>query len=500
MRRFHCSAVGHHGVERTVKKMQASGIAWKYLRELVREYIRQCPACQKMSYLKVPIVARRFTTTAPGPMEILNMDYLGPFPVDEYGNTQVLTIVDTFSRAVGLYAVPTLEAKHTARMLVRHIGIFGCPSMIVSDRGTHFTASVIKELMTLMGTDHVLTLTASKQENAAVENANKRAQEFLRTLLFDNRIINLWSDVLPLVQRIMMAEANEVIGVSPAQLLFGNAVQLDRGIFLSQLPEGGVEKEIALSDWADRMFAAQKVLLDTAQRLQRQKDQAHMESFTGVLTRFEVGSYVLVSYNPQKMNARPPTKLHPRLMGPFRVANVQGDKYACQNLVTDEIKDYHVTRLRAFHYDERFVDPRDIALRDVEEFFVEQILAHSGNVDKLKTLEFHVKWLGFDESHNSWEPWKNLRETEKLHRYLIAKGLHKLIPEKFRGNYPELPPVKKRRRDNVVDVGSNEQTVSSMLTGDSLHFRRELRRSARDSTGASGAVQFSSIVATYWDD
>ena len=49
------------------------------------------------------------------------------------------------------------------------------------------------------------------------------------------------------------------------------------------------------------------------------------------------------------MNAS--TKLHPRLKGPYLVANVHGDMYACQNLVTDEIEDYHVTRLREFRYD-----------------------------------------------------------------------------------------------------------------------------------------------------
>ena len=104
-------------------------------------------------------------------------------------------------------------------MLIRHVGLFGCPSQIISDRGTLFTAEIIRELMILFGTDHVLTLAASKQENATVENANKRAQEFLWTMLFDHRIIPRWSDVLPLVQRIMMAEPNEVIGVSPAQCL-----------------------------------------------------------------------------------------------------------------------------------------------------------------------------------------------------------------------------------------------------------------------------------------
>ncbi len=47
-----------------------------------------------------------------------------------------------------------------------------------------------------------------------------------------------------------------------------------------------------------------------------------MEATTGVITRFDVGSYVLISYNPQKMNTKLPTKLHPRLKGPYLVAYV----------------------------------------------------------------------------------------------------------------------------------------------------------------------------------
>ena len=91
-----------------------------------------------------------------------------------------------------------------------------------------------------------------------------------------------------MLQRIMMAEPNDVIGVSPAQLLFENSIQLDRGIFLPNLPREGVEAEIALSDWADKMFEAQRVLLDTAQRLQQQRDARHMEVSKGVNTRFDV--------------------------------------------------------------------------------------------------------------------------------------------------------------------------------------------------------------------
>ncbi len=45
------------------------------------------------------------------------------------------------------------------------------------------------------------------------------------------------------------AEPNDVIGASPAQLLFGNSIQLvDRGIFLPNLPKEGVEAKVILSD------------------------------------------------------------------------------------------------------------------------------------------------------------------------------------------------------------------------------------------------------------
>ena len=55
--------------------------------------------------------------------------------------------------------------------------------------------------------------------------------------------------------------------------------------------------------------------------------------------------------------------------------------------------------------------------------------------------------------------WKNLRETEMLHRYLILHGLQKLIPSKFREQYPELAWVRRRRRQ---DVTANE--VAQMVS------------------------------------
>jgi hypothetical protein len=81
-----------------------------------------------MRYLRVlPSHYCRFTVVVVrGLMETLNIDFMCPFPQDNYSNMLVLaTMTDSFTRVVGLYAVRDANAKETARMLIRRIGIFG---------------------------------------------------------------------------------------------------------------------------------------------------------------------------------------------------------------------------------------------------------------------------------------------------------------------------------------------------------------------------------------
>jgi hypothetical protein len=74
----------------------------------------------------------------------------------------------------------------------------------------------------------------------------------------------------------------------------------------------------------------------------------------------------------------------------------------------------------------------DIARRNYLEFFVEKILDMKGDVKKVSTLSFLVKWLGYDDTYNTWEPWKNVRITDEVHVYLRANNMEKLIPKNLR--------------------------------------------------------------------
>ncbi len=280
----------------------------------------------------------------------------------------------------------------------------------------------MEELVKLLGVEHQFTLQYSKEESAIVERANKEVMRHLRAMLLDANIVNEWYQYLPLVQRIMNASVHSALKLSPAQLLFGNAVTLDRGIFVphERDREGfkSKDKSTELSEWAQNMLTKQAELMKIAQQSQKSTDDFHMSQSVGEHTEFPVNSYVLVQYRD-----RPPTKFHTQWEGPLRVVNVKKNTYTLQNLVTLKTRDVHVTQLKPFRYDATEINPVDIARKEAQEFQVESILQHRGGPRRTTTLEFYVKWAGYDESYDSWEPWENVKDNEVLNNYLYNNKL-----------------------------------------------------------------------------
>ena len=116
----------------------------------------------------------------------------------------------------------------------------------------------------------------------------------------------------------------------------------------------------------------------------------------------------------------------------MKVLSSQNSEYRLLDFITGKEKLYHVTSLKAFHFDPASVDPVDIARRDYLEFFVDRILEHQGNYRQPSSMTFLTKWVGYDDSHNTWEPWANLRRSLKLHEYLGSNNLSRIIPREFR--------------------------------------------------------------------
>jgi transposase InsO family protein len=358
-------------------------------------------------------------------MECLNIDFVGPYPDGGY----ILVIIDTFTRWVELYLAAKADAEHAALSLYQHFGRFGAPTQLRSDRGSHFVNGLIKDFLSLVGTQHCLTLAYSSQQNAIVERVNKEINRHIRALTFDTNSVDDYAMTLPIVQRILNAAFSDHTKVSASQLLFGNAINLDRGLFLPPL-ERPIQHE-PLSATISKMLRLQDEVMNTAREVLKNTDDQHMASFPNRRpTEHLPDSYVLVRYR----SGSAPTRLHTQWKGPLRVISNTGSEYLLLDLITHKAKPYHITDMKPFRFDPLVTNPIDIARKDYLEFFIEEILDMRGDGKRVTTFSFLVKWLGYNDIQNSWEPWKNVRDTDKVHEYLRANNMANFIPKKFKTN------------------------------------------------------------------
>jgi transposase InsO family protein len=417
----HNSTVGHNGVDRTLERLLKAGHKWPKMRQSVKDFIKECACCQKTSAIKVFIQTQPYTTSAYEAMEVLNIDFVGPFPDKKY----ILVMIDTFTRWTELYCCDEATANSAATSLLHHFGRFGCPRMIRSDRGSHFANETIEKFLQMTGVGHNLTLAYSSQENSKVERVNKEVNRHLRAFVFDTCSMDDYERGIPFVQRIINATPNQKTGISPSQLLFGNMIDLDRSIIVPY-PERK-DYDIPTNKILAQMIATQDRLSCLTREIQQKEDQIHKESISTPLTVFEAGSFVLVQRREGS-----PGRLHTLWLGPMKVLRNTGSEYRLLNLITMKEKDYHAQHLKPFHFNPHQTTPTDVARRDYLEYFVEKILEHKGHPRRLSSLEFLVKWSTYDNTHNSWEPYSNLRATTALHDYLRSKNLGALIPAEFR--------------------------------------------------------------------
>jgi hypothetical protein len=436
----HNQIVGHHGVERTFIKLNNYGHNWLNMKNHIKKFIKLCACCQKMSTIKPSIITHPFTIGTYEPMERIAIDTIGPLPTDELGFAYIVVIICCFSRYTTLHISKDPTAISAAEALLNHAANFGLPYQILSDMGSQYINEIIDQLIFMMGVEKLDTMPGIKEENSIVERRNKEVGEHLRDILFHKKIKNAWSKVIPLVQRIVNAEWVESTGVTPAQIIFGNSIDLDRSLFLKNKPDIENETNLpdsittkSLSTWISDMLKYQKDIIEIAQNSQK---ELHLKYYNlasnKIPTDFAIGSYVLVKNTDA-------TKIDQKWNGPFRVVNQDvknKNRFTVQNLITGKLEDFPNKHLKPFNYDDNYTNPEDIALSDEQYFIVDKILAHKPAGKNLTVstskhkIKFQVLYKG--DKNPLWIDYHILKDNEILHNYLTKNKLVRLIPSKYK--------------------------------------------------------------------
>jgi hypothetical protein len=195
-------------------------------------------------------------------------------------NLYVVVIVDSFTRWVSVEAVQNKSALSAARAILNTIGDFGVPLTIRSDGGKEFISDVLAGIEHILGVKHHRIMAYHHEGNSLAEKANRSVLENLRNLIFDKRFIingeHQWSDLLPLVQRIMNASFNSSIGCSPASLVFGNNIELDRCLIT---PQPIRLQDVDVNDYISVLTYNQSVLLDASARILHETHQKNLSKW-----------------------------------------------------------------------------------------------------------------------------------------------------------------------------------------------------------------------------
>jgi hypothetical protein len=123
--------------------------------------------------------------------------------------------------------------------------------------------------------------------------------------------------------------------------------------------------------------------------------------------------------------------------GPYLITDVLvtdeesiGTIYTIENLITGRHTKAHISLLKPFYWDKNTTTPLNVAARDSQEFVVEDIIDHRTNpVDG--TILWRVRWDGYSETDDTWEPFNNLRNVEKFHTYCQRQKLFQYLPRGY---------------------------------------------------------------------
>jgi transposase InsO family protein len=404
---------GHPGIARTMELIQRN-YQFKNMKDKIASYIKKCADCQKNKHSTHAQYGESQPMELPSePWTDISMDFVTGLPLSEDPATgllydSILVMVDRFSKYAEM--VP-FRRDYTAVQLAhvvkdRLIRYHGIPKTIVSDRDKLFTSNYWATLMAEIGTKRKLSTAYHPQTDGQTERTNRTMKTYLK--IYSNTSQNNWVSLLAMAQLSYNNKLSEATGQTPYFANHGKHPNLFERTLPSPRAEAAMksaeEMKTIHEEMSKKILHAQTQSISyvnkkrkTAPQLKRgDKVYLHTKNLrtkrpSKGLDHVKVGPFLISKQNgpvTYTLELPPDAKIHPR----FHVSLL-------------EPADPETPLQRTFRYE----------TEEEKEFEVEKILDHRLN-DNPRDPEtwYLVKWLGYDETENTWEPETNLKNCRQL--------------------------------------------------------------------------------------
>lgn len=398
---------GHQGVGKTINRLRRS-YDFPESRKTVQEVIDKCDICNKAKSARhAPYGELQPIPPPERAWQTVTMDFIVKLPKSKEPMTgvaydSILVIVDKLTKYA--YYIPYMESSNTkdlAYMFFKTvIAQHGLPTKLISDRDKLFTSNFWKCLMETMKVKQSLSTAFHPQSDGQTEILNQILEQYLRSYV--NYQQNDWVEWLPLAQWAYNSSDIENIKMSPFRANYG----FDPVIKIHATQSVNAP---AATAHATKITEIQKHLQKEWIFLQnRMKHYADKKRLPAPI--LEEGHKVYLLRKNIKTK-RPSDKLDWKKIGPFlikrKISNINYELSLPDGMKIHPI--FHISLLEKAPDDSALATR--ITIDNTTEYEVERILKARGNTKK---REYLIKWKGYPNSENTWEPIKNLKNCSDL--------------------------------------------------------------------------------------
>lgn len=305
---------GHMGIHRMLQTMKQI-YNWHGMLRDIKNFVMQCPICQKTKPGKLIKAPMQITSVAEHPFDHVNLDFQGPIsPKSSEGHAYIFVAADDLTKYS--IAIPTFDqtSQTAARCFVEQVILnFGFPSSLTTDGGPAFISEFFTEISKQLKMKQIITSPYTPRSNGNVERKNRNINEYLRA--FTAKKPDSWAQLLPLYMFSYNTAVHSTTGFSPFELLYGRTIQLPDAI-LRKTP-------IYNYDSYAQLF---KMELREAWEMARNRSQKRKEASKRYYDRYtndveiKVGDRILVKNHVKH------GKYDLLYRGPFTVVTVSSDK------------------------------------------------------------------------------------------------------------------------------------------------------------------------------
>ena len=208
----------HMGIDKTHHLLR-SKYYWPGMYKDVVQHLDECDKCRvrKIREQRAPMQEAYIPQY---PFECVGIDTVGPLPESEYGNCQIIVMVDLFSGWPEAFAVSNKDAETVAQLLFEEIiARHGCPRSITSDNGKEYCNNLVEKLTKNLNIHHIRTSPYHPQANGKTERFNRFLKDAMSKRIQENQ--RDWDSHLSAILMAYRMAVHDSTGFSPFFLVYG---------------------------------------------------------------------------------------------------------------------------------------------------------------------------------------------------------------------------------------------------------------------------------------